>query len=639
MTELARKRWWQQSPVLAALLVVVTLLTYFPAWNGGAVFDDDDHLTPPELSSLDGLARIWTDIGAVSQYYPITHSVFWLEQRLWGHEMLGYHLVNILLHASAALLFVAVLKRLSLPGAWLAGAIFALHPVHAESVAWISELKNTLSTVFYLGAALAYLRFDQTRRLSHYVTALLLFVAALLSKTVTASLPAALLVIFWWKRGHLSRKTDVQPLLPFFALGISAGLLTAWVERTFIGAQGEAFVLAPMERVLIAGRAFWFYLGKIVWPAELIFIYPRWEISASTWWQYLFPATGIAFAAGLWRYRRHMRGPLAAVLFFAGTLFPVLGFLNVYPFIYSFVADHYQYLASLGIIAALATTVSLTLSRFQLPARNAGTFLCVALLAILASLTWRQSKTYTDTETLWQATLARNPACFVAHSNLGNFYLQQGRVDDSIRHTQKAMELRPGFAEIHNNLGTALLAQGRLEDALGQFRMAVKLRPTLAVAHYNIATVAFGQGRFDEAETHFRKAVELRPDYVKAQNNLGSILLEQGRVDEAAVHIRKALNVHPDDPDALTNLGNIYLRQGQIDEAIAQYQSALAHSPNNAGALTNLGSVFLAQVQTDQAIAILEKAARAQPELAVKQLSAWQRLPPEKRTREGSHSL
>src|SRR5262249_48756811 len=213
-------------------------------------------------------------------------------------------------------------------------AIFAVHPVSVESVGWVSEQKNPLSSVFYLGAMLVYLRFDESRRRTDYVVALGLFVLGLLTKTVTATLPAALLVIFWWQRGTLSWKRDVVPLLPFFALGAAAGLLTAWVERTLIGAQGAGFELTFLERGLLAGRVVWFYLSKLVLPANLMFIYPRWKIDATIWWQWLFPMATLSAVVLLWAIRRRSRAPLAGWLLFVGTLAPVLGFVNVYPFVF-----------------------------------------------------------------------------------------------------------------------------------------------------------------------------------------------------------------------------------------------------------------------------------------------------------------
>ncbi len=311
-----------------------------------------------------------------------------------------------------------IMKRLSLPGAWLAGFVFALHPVQVESVAWISEQKSTLSGVFYLASLLAYLNFDQSRRKSNYLLATGLFILALLCKTVTATLPAVLLVIFWWLRGRVEWKRDVAPLLPWFALGMSAGLFTAWVERTLIGAHGPEFLLTPLQRVLIAGRVIFFYAGKLLWPANLMFFYPHWKIDPSVWWQWLFPAGVLAVAISLGIAARRYRGPLAGFLVFSGTLFPVLGFLNVYPFRYSYVADHFQYLASLGVIVPVIVLLVIAMERTSWG--KAFTVGCsVLLIIVLGLLTWRQSRMYRDVETLYRESLARNPASWAAHNNLG----------------------------------------------------------------------------------------------------------------------------------------------------------------------------------------------------------------------------
>ena len=343
-----RDRLW-----LVALFVAV-FRAYQPAWRAGFIWDDPAHVTRPSLRSLDGLARIWFEVGATQQYYPLLHSAFWVEHRLFGGTATGYHLVNIALHALNAAMLGLILRRLRVPGAVLAAGIFALHPVMVESVAWVSELKNVLSGFFYFSAALAYLRFDAERSRRAYTLALVLFVLGLLCKTVTATLPGALLVILWWQRGRLSWRRDVLPVVPFFIIGAAAGILTAWVEQGMLKEDGAEYDFSLVERSLIAGRAICFYAGRLLWPANLIFVYPRWVVSQSAWWQYLFPAAVLLVLAALWRWRAQARGPLAGALFFTGTLFPALGFVNVFPFIYSFVADHFQYLASLGIIVPFA---------------------------------------------------------------------------------------------------------------------------------------------------------------------------------------------------------------------------------------------------------------------------------------------
>ena len=310
------------------------------------------------------------------------------------------------------------MRALKLPGAWLAGLVFALHPVSVESVAWISEQKNTLSAVFCLTSALVYLHFDRTRRRSLYVWALGLFVLALLTKTVTATLPVALLIIFWWERGRLFWKRNVLPLVPWLAVGAAAGMFTAWVERTMIGAQGAQFALTFTQRILLAGHALWFYAAKIVWPANLIFTYPRWNLASASWPQYLYPVAAIAvlIALGILARRTRHRAPLAAALLFIAALLPVLGFVNVYPFLFSYVADHFQYLASLAIIVPLCAVFVPALARLGRPADIA---LPLVLLATLGLLTWRQSGIYKDSDTLYRATLRRNPGSWMAHNNLG----------------------------------------------------------------------------------------------------------------------------------------------------------------------------------------------------------------------------
>jgi tetratricopeptide (TPR) repeat protein len=509
-------------------LIAAVFLVYQPAWQGGFIWDDSAHVTRPELRSWYGLFRIWFDLGATQQYYPLLHSVFWVQSWLWGDATLGYHLVNILLHAMAAVMVALILRRLDIPGAFFAAAIFALHPVHVESVAWISELKNTLSAVFYLGSAMVYLRFDQQRRTSLYLWALGLFVLGLLSKTVTATLPSALLVIFWWQRGRLSWRKDVLPLLPFFLLGAVAGVFTAWVERTLIGAQGEAFAIPALERILIAGKAIWFYLGKLFWPANLIFIYPRWETSQAAAWQYLFPAAAFALVVTLWALRRRWRGPLAGLLFFVGTLFPVLGFFNVFPFIYSFVADHFQYLASLGIITLVAAGIAMLLKRMQLWRHPAGYAICVLLLLTLAVLTWRQSGMYTDISTLYQTTIDLNPKCWMCYNNRGLIYNDRSNYMQAIEDFNRAIEINPDNAQSYNNRGIAYGAIGNYKQAIEDLNRVIKINPGYADVYFNRGIAYTLLGNYKQAIEDYDRVIKINPDYANAYNKRGIIYLNQG---------------------------------------------------------------------------------------------------------------
>jgi tetratricopeptide (TPR) repeat protein len=566
MKERTQTMKWKRYMMGAAILLMV-VVAYLPAVRGGFIWDDDAHVTKPALQSLHGLWRIWFEVGATQQYYPVLHSAFWLEHRLWGDAAPGYHLLNVLLHATAACLFVAVLRRLAVPGAWLAGMIFALHPVCVESVAWISEQKNTLSTVFYLAGALAYLGWKDSAdgpsargegrsrfaRPGQYWLATGLFVLAWLTKSVTATLPAALLVVFWWRRGRLSWREDVVPLLPWFALGVTAGLFTAWVERVFIiGPQGMAFDLNVIERCLLAGRAVWFYLGKLAWPADLIFIYPRWEVNAGAWGSYLFPAGLLVLAGALgWMAHKGTRGPLAAFLYFCGTLFPALGFFNIYPFIFSYVADHFQYLASLGPIALAAAVTSAPVAGQVRRLHGTGAVwrsgVAAGVVCVLGALTWRQCGIYRDVQTLYAATLERNPQCWLVHHNLGNLLLDEGKVAEAIAHYDAALRQNPNNPDIHFNLGKALNQEGRNAEAVPQFQAVLRLSPTDAEAHDNLGVAFLGIGRTAEAMAEFEAAIRLRPENAIAHYNLGVALRALGRPDEARAEFEAAarLGVRP----------------------------------------------------------------------------------------------
>jgi tetratricopeptide (TPR) repeat protein len=605
-------------PIYASILAAV-MAVYWPALRGGLLWDDTAHITAPALQSLHGLWRIWFSLGATQQYYPLLHSAFWIEHRLWGDAVLGYHLANLAQHALGACLVVAIVRRLKLPGAWLAGMVFALHPVCVEAVAWISEQKSTLSAVFYLSSAYIYLGFDRTRRRSSYLWALALFILALLTKTVTATLPAALLVIFWWQRGRLDWRRDIRPLVPWIGLGAAAGLFTAWVERTLIGAQGAAYALTITQRFLLAGRAIWFYAAKLLWPANLIFSYPRWKLDPAVPWQYVYPMGVIAVVIGLCLLARRHRGPLAAMLLFAGTLFPALGFFNIYPFLFSYVADHFQYLASLALIVPLSYALVSFVTRLGRPA---DVVLPAVLLAILATLSWRQAGTYRDTETLYRATLLRNPASWLAHNNLGVALLEKpGHLAEARTEYQAVLALKPDDAEAHNNLGNALARMpGRLPEAIREFEIAIKLEPRLAQAHQNLGNaLARNPQRIADSIAQFKIALQLKPDDPQIRNNLGVTMLESpGHISDAITQFQDALKVSPRDAQIRTNLGNALSQVPERrPEAIAQFQAILRSEPNNPQAHNSL-AITLAQMpgRLPDAIAEFQAALRADPRFA-----------------------
>ena len=607
----------------AAAILGLCLAVYWPALGGSQVWDDDAHVTRPGLQSAAGLWSIWTDLHATQQYYPLLHSAFWVEHALWGDATLGYHLANVLEHALSAILLVLILQRLRVPGARLAGLLFAVHPVCVESVAWISEQKNTLSLVFYLLSALAYLRFDRARgtpaAARAYGLASALFVMALLTKSVTATLPAALLVVLWWEKGALSWRRDVIPLSPWLALSAASGLLTSWIERTIGGAQGAAFDLGLLERCLLAGRVLWFYLGKLLWPAHLALIYPRWDVhvQAAGWAGYL--ASAAAVTAALWFARRRSRGPLAAWLLFAGTLFPALGFFNVYPFLFSYVADHFQYHAALGILSALSAGVVILIGRAGHALQALGWAAVAAVLTGLALLANAQSGTFSDPRTLFEATLRVNPDCWMAHDGMGLWYRVHGDPARAAGHFQEALRLRKDYPQAHNNLGLCYEDRGEMDRAIAEFREALRLKPDFAEAHNNLGS-ALGtlQGRSDEAIAEFREALRLQPDFVAAHNNLGTAYLkEPGRMVDAIAQYRESIRLRPDLPEAHAYLGDAFSESpDRLADAVAQYEEAIRLDPGNAEVRNNLGLVLNAEGRSAEAVDQYKEALRLMPAFA-----------------------
>jgi tetratricopeptide (TPR) repeat protein len=596
------------------LFIVATLVAYFPALTGDFLWDDAGHVTNPALQSWSGLLRIWFEPGVTQQYYPLLHSAFWLEHGIWGDATLGYHLINVLWHATSACLLVALLRRLAVPGALLAGLLFALHPVCVESVAWIAEQKNTLSTVFYLAAALAWLRFEDERRPARYAVATLWFVTALLTKTVTATLPTALLVVAWWRHGRLSWRDDVRPLLPWLAAGAGAGLFTAWFERTGIGAQGADFNLNLVERGLLVGRVFWFYLGKLVWPADLMFFYPRWHVDAAAVWQYLFPVAALALAGGLgwWARQGRGRGLLAACLLFAGTLFPVLGFVNVYPFVFSYVADHFQYLASLGLIAFLAAAATHGFARLAWP-RWSGLAVATAVLFILGVLTWRQSRMYRGVFTLYETTLTRNPTSWVAHLNLGTALDDAGRPLESLPHLRRALELKPDFPETLNSLGNVLNHLGHSEEARPLLEQAVRIQPRFAAAHNTLGVALMTLGQTDAGLAAFQRALEIDPNLTLARVNLGWALANSGRLSAAIEQFEQARRQQPDLPSAEFKFGLAYAMHDRLPEALPHLTRAVELQPDDAEMRYVLGSALLELGRTAEAAGQFEEALSLDP--------------------------
>ncbi len=574
-----------RSGALKALgLLVATLIAYTPALHGAFLWDDDFHVAQnATLRTLAGLVRIWSEPQAIQQYYPLTHTSFWIEYHLWGTGTLGYHVVNVLLHVANALLLQRVLARLRVPGAWLAAAIFAVHPIEVESVAWISERKNVLCGVFALSALLAYLRLfrltddaPSARSAGTEILALVLFTCALLAKTVAASLPVVLLVLIWWRRGRI-RRSELVTLIAPLAVALALGAQTAWIEVRHIGATGEEFELSAAERLLVAGRALWFYLAKLVWPAQLPFIHPRWTLDPAQAWQWAFPAAAAAAGGALLALQRRLgRGPFAAALSYAVLLGPALGFFNVYPMRYSFVANHFAYLATMAPIALFAAAAV----RASAPLPRALAWgLAAGLLGALATLTHHEAGRFEDSETLWTTTLAQNPGCWMCEHNLGIVRLQHGDAEGALAHARAALALRPEHEGARTLMANALAIEGRHEEAIAVFEQILAERPDDLAAHANLGNLLSTIGRYDEADTHFQAALRLAPQDGVVRYGYGRMLLDRGRPGAAAAQLAEAVRIDPGSADAAANLGLALVAAGRIPEGVTWLERAQQLAP------------------------------------------------------------
>ena len=467
-------------------------------------------------------------------------TTFWVEHRIWGLNPLGYHLVNLAFHGMSVVLLWTLLRRLSIRGAWLAAALFAAHPVMVESVVWVTELKNVQSGFFGLLALLVFLRWRPLGESGAatgprgagrvYVLSLVLFAAALLSKPVVVAMVPAILVLIWWKHGRI-RRADLLAVAPMLVMGLAAGFVAMYVERQFGGASGSAWQLGWIERVLVAGRAVWFYAAALMWPAGLLPIYPRWDVHAGSWWQFVFPAGALAVLAALWVFRGRIgRGPLAAVTCFGLLVSPLVGIFNVSYDLYSFVADHFQYHAAPALFALFGSGVAAW--RQRLAGRVAANLVsagAAVALVVLAVIAQQHTQVFRNERARCEATLAGNPACWVAMNNLGVALNAEGQPREAVEWYRQALAVRPVYPEAHNNMGVALRATGDLRGAVHHYGEALRLWPGYALAHSNRATALAEAGHTAEAVQAYREALAINPDNADAHNSVAKVLASAGR--------------------------------------------------------------------------------------------------------------
>jgi tetratricopeptide (TPR) repeat protein len=611
---LRRSRPW----FLALVLAVVTFAAYQPTWHAGFIWDDDDHLTAnPAVAASNGLRMIWSSL-AVSRYYPLTLTSFWVQRRLWGLNPLPYHLVNVALHAANGVLVFVLLRRLRIRAAWLAAMLWALHPVNVESVAWITELKNTQSGLFFFLAVWCFLSFDAGARRRWYVVALLCGLAALVSKPSTVMLPVVLPLCVWWERGRW-RRADILRIAPFLILALGMSALTVIEQQGHIQKLKTAeWNLGMADRLIMAGKVIWFYASKLLWPARLTFVYPRWKLDAGLFLSWL-PLAGLVVGGALlwaWRRRSWARAGLFGCGFFVLSLAPVLGFFDVFYFRFSYVADHFQYLACIGLISLAAGTGTAICKRAGPWGRELGMVAAAIAVLMLGVSTWRQARIYQNLKTLWGDTLAKNPQCWLAHNNLGSVLLRERNFSDAIGHFDQALEIKPDYAEAHNNLGNAMAQTGKIEEAIAQYEEALRINPDYVEAHTNLGTTLAQTGQIEEALAHYEQALRINPGRAELHVNLGNTLAQVGRMPEAIAQYEEALRIDPDRAEVFANLGNALAQVDRVPEAIVQYEEALQINPKLAELHYNLGLALARSGRLREAVGHWQQALEIKPEYA-----------------------
>ena len=552
VSSLATENYFAHWPwLLALVLVIITFVAYQPAWRAGFVWDDGPLITDNRIiQARDGLYRIWFTTEA-TDYYPLTSSFWWLQWRLWGKNAAAWHAVNVLLHAANVVLVWMILRRLRIPGAWLAALLFAVHPVNVATVAWISEQKSTLSMLWFAVAILLYLRFDETRDRRWYGLSLAAFLLALLSKAAVVMLPLVLLGCIWWWRGRL-RSRDWVRTAPFFALSLLLGVTTVRFQYHRAMSGLVVRVGGLFSRVAVAGLAPWFYLSKAVLPLDLCMVYRQWNPGTWGWTGWL---PGIALAGGfalLWWKRQTWGRPLLfGLAYFVVMLFPVLGFFDQGFYQFSLVADHWQYYSLVG-VTALAAAGTVALGTRLHRERQVINSVAGGVVIVLAAMSWQRCQVFRSQETLFRDNLIHNPSAWVAHNNLGLALAQAGRIQEAIAHYEQALRINPSCAEAHYNLGNVFFQEGKINDAIGHYEQALRIKPDDIEAHYNLGNVFLQEGKISEAIGQYEQALWIRPDDAEAHCDLGAALAEAGRSSEAMSRYEQALRLRPDYAAAAT---------------------------------------------------------------------------------------
>jgi tetratricopeptide (TPR) repeat protein len=528
----------------AALLVLSAVIAYLPTINAGFVWDDDLLLTTnQEMEHVSGLNEIWLGKNSCD-YTPLTLTTFWLEHALWGNGPTGYHVVNILLHALAAVLLWQNLSILRIRGSWLAGLLFAIHPVNVASVAWIAELKNTLSAVLFFASLLAFLISRERRNESFYALSIALFVLAGLSKGAVVCLPIVLCLCLVWRNGKITWR-DMARVMPFALVAVAVALLT--IRYQTLAPDYSLFSFDPLSRVARVGTVVWLYLGEIFWPTRLSPMFGQWQPDIDSAITYLSAVVGAILLALLFWKRKSWGGPALFVSgYYLFMLLPALGLIWMALQQEVSCADWWQYLAAPGIFAGIAAGFCAVSDQLKTARLSLCALLCVAL-SMLTIQTWRRGAIYESMETYCRAVLAENPRAWTLQTNLGVVLAQRGEFEQAIAHHRQALLDNPRYMQAHNNLGNALRAVGNLREAELEFRSALQLSPSNPIVLANLADTCFSEGKIGEALAADAEAIKVDRYNPQRYTEFGLKLAANKQFEQAIVCFRNALVLAPND--------------------------------------------------------------------------------------------
>lgn len=599
------------------LIAILAVSAHGRAIFNGFIWDDDAYVTANKtLRSADGLRQIWLEPRSIPQYYPLVHTTYWLEFRLWGLDPRGYHAVNVLLHAATAAVLYGVFRQLGIPVPWLGAALFAVHPLGVESVSWVTERKNTLSLLLATAAAAAWFgwRFGAEGRRGRGLwlgLAIGLFALAMLAKTVAAMLVPMLLIATWWKTGRIGR-ADLLGVAPLIAIGLPMAAFTVWLEKNHVGADDVDWQLSPAARLVLAGRAVWFYAQKLVWPHPLAFFYERWQIDPTQPSQWVGSLLVAATVGILWWQRHRIgRGPLAGTLAFMAGLFPAIGFFDVFPFKYSFVADHFAYHSLPAGLAAVSAGLVGLCAWARVPVAGPA----AAVLAALAALTAARTGVFVGQDTLYRDTLAKTPSCSIAANNLGAWYLETGRPRDSIELLTRAAATANFADERSRSLANLARAFLQLDENDRAYAAAVAARTARdsQSSRSVLARACVRVGRLTQAESVIAACSASQTRGPDLQLTLGELALAHDDLPAARAHFRTCLDAcdEPARDKATLEIAIACLQHGLIAEAETHVATLDGSQKTAATAARGWMNVAVAYARRQEFATAIERCQRA----------------------------